>query len=244
MKLIYGKKPVLEALLSGEEISKICILPESKGRSWKHITDLAGNKEIIIEEVTHNKLLSYSNNANHQGIVAFIKEFELSSLSDILEAAKKSPPALLLILDSIQDPHNLGALLRTADAAGVNGVIITKHNSSPITSTVEKTAAGAVRHLKICRASNLVNTIKILKKENIWIFGTTPDAERSIYDLDLTLPAALIVGNEEKGIKRLLLENCDFTGKIPMFGKIDSLNVSVSGGILLFESIRQRKTTQ
>jgi 23S rRNA (guanosine2251-2'-O)-methyltransferase len=149
---------------------------------------------------------------------------------------------LVLILDSIQDPHNLGAIFRTAECAGVDGIIITINQSSPITETVEKISAGAVSYLKICKVNNLVQIIERLKKEGYWIVGSMLTSESKNYtDIDFNMPLAVIVGNEEKGIRKLVAENCDFLSKIPMKGKIDSLNVSVATGILLFEVMRQRQ---
>ena len=153
---------------------------------------------------------------------------------------KKKNIRLYLILDSIQDTHNLGAILRTAECAGVDGVILTKHNSAPLNETVTKTSAGATEHLKICLVDNLVNAIKELKENKFWIFGSYLNEAKEFTAADYKLPAAIIVGNEEKGIRKLVAENCDFLIKIPMLGKIQSLNVSVSAGILLFEVLRQR----
>ena len=156
------------------------------------------------------------------------------SLQDIIQSSKEKTYPLILILDSIQDTHNLGAILRTAECAGVDGVLITKHNSAPINETVTKTSAGAIEHLKICLVDNLVNAIKELKDNGFWIFGSYLNDAKHYDMMDYKLPAAIILGNEEKGIRKLVAENCDFLIKIPMLGKIQSLNVSVSAGILTF----------
>jgi 23S rRNA (guanosine2251-2'-O)-methyltransferase len=161
-------------------------------------------------------------------------------LENIISGAKSSSNPLILILDSIQDTHNVGAILRTAECSGVNGVIVTKYNSAPINATVVKTSAGATEHVKIAQVNNLANTIKVLKESGFWIVGSSLDDAKLYTEVDFTVPIALIVGNEEKGIRKLTADKCDFMVKIPMAGKLQSLNVSVATGILLFEVMRQR----
>ena len=175
-------------------------------------------------------------------MIAFKSSQRYYELGELIEESKKSVLPFLLLLDSIQDPHNLGAILRTAECAGVDGVIVTTNQSSPITEIVEKISAGAVSYLKICKVNNLVNTIEQLKKDGFWIVGSHLTSESKNYtDIDFKIPLAVVLGNEEKGIRKLVAENCDFLAKIPMNGKIDSLNVSVASGILLFEVLRQRQ---
>lgn len=245
--IIVGRKPVLEAVKSGADIERIYISKGNKGGIIVDISREAKKRAIKINEVPDQKIRSYSKSENTQGVVAIKSSFGYCGLDEILHGIKKKISAdpgykpLLLILEQIQDTHNLGAILRTADASGVDGVIITRHHSAPVNSTVEKTSAGAVSYLKIHQANNLVNTIKLLKDEGFWIFGSTLADSKSMYETDFNTPAALIVGNEEKGIRKLTSENCDFLVNIPMSGKIQSLNVSVAAGILLFEVSRQRR---
>ena len=175
-----------------------------------------------------------------QGVIAYKSTQKFYEIDDLISATSNNKFPLLLLLDSIQDPHNLGAILRSAECAGVDGVIMTTNQSAPITETVEKISAGAISHLKICRVTNLVRTMEELKKNGFWIVGTHLSGEKSYTELDYKMPTALVMGNEEKGIRKLVSETCDFLIKIPMRGKIDSLNVSVSTGILLFEINRQR----
>ena len=244
--IIIGRKPVLEAIKSGVEIERIYIARGTKGGVIIDIFREAKKRNIKINEVPQQKLQQFGNFENMQGVVATRSSFDYCSLEEILTKIKTKTMTrdnykpLLLILEQIQDTHNLGAILRTAEAVGVDGVIITKHNSAPVNATVEKTSAGAISHIKIHQAGNIVNTIKILKEEGFWIFGSTLENSVSMYDLDFGVPSVLIMGNEEKGIRKLTAENCDFLVNIPMTGNIQSLNVSVAAGILLFEMYRQR----
>jgi 23S rRNA (guanosine2251-2'-O)-methyltransferase len=260
MALIIGRKPVLEAINSNEELEQVYILHGQKGGIIDVIRIACKKKGIRFGEVSGDKFRQITTNPNAQGVAAKKSSQKYLSLHDIITLAKsRSSKALslvrrtpiggeglgeafplLLILDSIQDTHNLGAILRTAECAGVDGVILTKHNSAPINETVVKTSAGATEHLKICPVDNLVNTIKELKENGFWVFGSSLENAKDYNTVDYKLPAAVILGNEEKGIRKLVVENCDFLVKIPMFGKIQSLNVSVSAGILLFEILRQR----
>ncbi len=248
MNLIIGRKPVLEAINSGEEIEQIYILYGQHGGIVDAIRIAAKKKGIKCSEVSSDKFKAITTNQNSQGIAAFKSDQKYYSLDEIISSAKKSSYPLILILDSIQDTHNLGAILRTADCSGVDGVIITKHNSAPVNATVVKTSAGATEHVKICSVNNLAQAMKVLKENGIWIAGSylenSPEENSLSKDytsIDYKIPLALVVGNEEKGIRRLTAESCDFLINIPMKGKIQSLNVSVATGILLFEILRQRK---
>jgi 23S rRNA (guanosine2251-2'-O)-methyltransferase len=253
MALIIGRKPVLEAINFGEELEQVYILHGQKGRIIDAIRIACKKRGIKCSEISSEKFKQLTSNPNAQGVVARKSSRKYFSLHDIIKIAKsKSSKALslgegrgkafplILILDSIQDTHNLGAILRTAECAGVDGVILTKHNSAPINETVVKTSTGATEYLKICLVENLVNVIKELKENGFWIFGSSLTNARDYTSMDYKLPAAIILGNEEKGIRKLVADNCDFLIKIPMIGKIQSLNVSVSAGILLFEVLRQR----
>lgn len=242
MQKIYGRKPVLEAINSGADIEVIYVAFGQHGDAINRIFIAAKKHGIKISQVSPQKFEKIAKNENSQGVVAFKSEHQFYELGDLIDQSKQNPYPLLLLLDSIQDPHNLGAILRTAECAGVDGVIITTNQSSPITDVVEKISAGAVSHLKICPINNLVHTIEQLKKEGFWIVGTHMKGEKNYSELDYKMTTALIMGNEEKGIRKLVAENCDFLVKIPMLGKIDSLNVSVATGVMLFEINRQRNS--
>ncbi|MBI5808991.1 MAG: 23S rRNA (guanosine(2251)-2'-O)-methyltransferase RlmB [Ignavibacteriales bacterium] len=242
MQKIIGRKPVLEAINSGAEIEVIYVAFGQHGDAINRIFTAAKKNKIKITQVTPQKFNAIAKSEDAQGVVAFKSTQKFYELDELIEESKKSTLPLLLLLDTIQDPHNLGAILRTAECAGVDGVIITTNQSAPINETVEKISAGAVSHLKICKVHNLVQTIDELKKDGYWIVGTSLSGEKFYNQLDYKMPIALVVGNEEKGIRKLVAEHCDFLVKIPMKGKIDSLNVSVATGVLLFEIINQRNT--
>jgi 23S rRNA (guanosine2251-2'-O)-methyltransferase len=241
MEKIIGRKPVLEALEADVPIIKLYISHTLKESGVSAIRDSAQKRGIKIAEVPASKIKDLEEGKNSQGVVAIRAQYRFYDLSELIEASRRSKDPLILILDSIQDPHNLGAILRTAEAAGVDGVITTIHNSAPINAAVEKASAGAVSHLKISIAKNLNQSLKYLKEEGFWIVGSKLGGRKTYTELDYKIPIALIVGNEEKGIRRLVAENCDFLIEIPMHGEIKSLNVSVAAGILLFEILRQRK---
>lgn len=241
MEKIYGRKPVLEAINAGVEIEVIYVAFGQHGEAINKIFASAKKNGIKVTQLSIQKFNDLTGNTNAQGVVALKSGVKFYDLADLIHASKNSKKyPLLLLLDSIQDPHNLGAILRTAECAGVDGVIITTNQSAPVTDTVEKISAGAVSHIKICRVNNLVRTIEQLKKENFWIVGTSLNNSREYTSVDYKMPVALVAGNEEKGIRKLVAENCDFLVQIPMKGRIDSLNVSVATGILLFEIIRQQ----
>ncbi len=240
MQKIFGRKPVLEALKSDLEIEVVYIAFGQHGEIINQIFSAAKKRGIKITQLATPKFNSLVEGQNAQGVIALKSAQKYFELGNLIDESKKSSLPLLLLLDSIQDPHNLGAILRTAECAGVDGVIVTTNQSAPITETVEKISAGAVSHLKICKVNNLVRAIQELKKEGFWIVGAHINGEKNYNQLDYKMPVAFVMGNEEKGIRKLVAENCDFLVKIPMKGKIDSLNVSVSAGVLLFEVNRQR----
>ena len=247
MNLIIGRKPVLEAINSGEEIEQVYLLYGQRGGIINTIRIAAKKRGIKCNEIPAKKFNELTNQKNTQGVIAKKSFQKYFSLEEIMSHSKKFQYPLLLVLDSIQDTHNLGAILRTSECSDVNGVIITKHNSAPVNETVVKTSAGATELLKICPVSNLSNTLKELKNNGFWIIGSyledSPEGNakaKSYTQIDYKIPIALVVGNEEKGIRRLTAENCDILANIPMRGKIQSLNVSVATGILLFEILRQR----
>ena len=240
MNLIIGRKPVLEALNSGEDLQQVFILYGLQGSIITTIRASAKKKGIKCSEVPASKFNTLSTYSNSQGVVALRGENKYFSLDDIILSAKKSLFPIILILDSIQDTHNLGAILRSAECAGVDGILMTKHNSAPLNDTVSKTSAGAISHLKISTVNNLAVSIKRLKENGFWVAGSSLENSKIYNTVDYRIPLALIVGNEEKGIRKLTADSCDFLIHIPMLGKIQSLNVSVAAGILLFEILRQR----
>ncbi len=240
MNLIIGRKPVLEAINSGEELEQIFILYGQQGTIITAIRIAAKKRGIKCTEVPFQKFNSLSSHQNTQGIIAVKSDQKYSSLEELISLSKQKRYPLLLILDSIQDTHNLGAILRSAECAGVDGIILTKYNSAPINETVNKTSAGAISYLKICTVNNLSVSIRQLKENGFWIVGSSLDNSKNYNEVDYKIPVALIVGNEEKGIRKLTADNCDFIVSIPMNGKVQSLNVSVATGILLFEILRQR----
>lgn len=238
--VITGRKPVLESLKNDASISKIYIQFGNRGDVIEQIKQLAKQNNIPVSEVAPQKLVEIAGRGETQGIAALREEIKLLNLDRVIEKAKQNKNPLLLLLDMIQDPHNLGAILRTAEASGVDGVLITKHNSAPINQTVVKASAGAIEHLNICYIDNLVNALKLLKDNGYWVVGTSLDGDRTHTSVDFKMPTVLVMGNEEKGIRPLTARNCDFLVKIPMAGKINSLNVSVATGVMLFEVLRQK----
>lgn len=243
MKKIFGRKPVLEAIKSGAELEVIYVAFGQHGDIMNRIFSAAKERGIKLTQLAAPKFQSLSEGEHAQGVIALRSAQKYLDLGELIDESKKSALPLLLILDSIQDPHNLGAILRSSECAGVDGVIITTNNSAPVNETVEKISAGAVSYLKICRVNNLVQAIDQMKERGFWIFGSilTPEA-RDYSKADYKIPMALVLGNEEKGIRKLVSGNCDFLLKIPMRGKIDSLNVSVAAGVLLFEINRSRNS--
>lgn len=242
MQKIIGRKPVLEAINSGAEIEVVYVAFGQHGDAINRIYTAAKKNGIKISQVSPQKFNSIAKNEDTQGVVAFKSTQTFYELGELIDDTKKIKNPLLLLLDSIQDPHNLGAILRTAECAGVDGIIVTTNQSSPITETVEKISAGAVSHVKICRVHNLVQTMNVLKEEGFWAVGTSINSSKNYTEIDYKMPVALVMGNEEKGIRKLVAETCDFLVKIPMQGKVDSLNVSVATGVLLFEINRQRNS--
>jgi len=240
MNLIIGRKPVLEALNSDEEISQVYILFGQEGGIINAIRVAAKKKGIKVNQIPFEKFKQITQSKIAQGVAAVKLDQKFYDLFEVINESKKSAYPLLLILDSIQDTHNVGAILRSADCSGVDGIIITKHNSAPINETVVKTSAGATEHVKIAQVNNLAQTIDELKENGFWIVGSYLEGAKEYTKVDYKMPVAVVVGNEEKGIRKLTADKCDHLIKIPMKGKIQSLNVSVATGILLFEILRQR----
>lgn len=240
MQKIFGRKPVLEALKSKADIEQIYLQYGQHGSIIDQIKKLANQNNVKLSQISPQKFNQLTDEKNTQGIIALKSMFNYSEIDDILIEAEKSEFPLLLLLDSIQDPHNFGAIIRTAECAGVDGIFTTIKNSASVNNTVEKTSAGAISHTKICRVNNLVNTIEILKQSGYWIVGSKLGNSQNYTTIDYKQPIAIVIGNEEKGIRHLVSEKCDFLAEIPMKGKIQSLNVSVATGILLFEVLRSR----
>lgn len=240
---ISGRNPVIEALKSQRTIDCLYIKAGDKEGSIKKILSLAKEQKIIIKEVDKSKLEELAEGTQHQGVVAIVTDYKYYELDEVLEMVKqKCEKPFFIILDEIEDPHNLGAIIRSAEGAGASGVIIPKRRAASVNVTVEKTAAGAASYMPVIKVTNLVQTIEKLKKEGIWIYALDMDGEN--YDtVDLKGSLALVVGNEGKGISRLIKEKCDFTVKIPMKGQVGSLNASVAASILLYEVVRQRRNS-
>ena len=238
---IEGRNSVLELLESGKDINKIYIAKGEKHGSINKIIAKAKENKVVIVEIEKEKLNKMAQTNNPQGVIAIVPPFDYASVDDILNEAKsKNEKAFILILDGIEDPHNLGSIIRTAETAGVHGIIIPKRRSAQVNSTVNKTSAGATNFMKIARVNNINETIEYLKNNDIWIYGTDGEAKEMYYDEDLTGNIAIVIGSEGFGMSRLVKENCDFLLKIPMKGKITSLNASVSAGIIMYEVVKQR----
>lgn len=240
MQKIFGRKPILEALKSNTKIEQIYLQYGTHGPIVDEIKKLAKKKNIKITQLSSYKFIKQSEKRSSQGIVGIRNDFHYSGIDDILRDAEKFEFPLLLLLDSIQDPHNLGAIIRTADCSAVNGIITTIKNSAAVNKTVEKTSAGATNYVKIARVNNMASTLDLLKQNGYWIVGSLIGDSMNYAEIDYKIPIALLIGNEEKGIRRLIAKKCDFLAEIPMKGNVQSLNVSVATGILLFEILRQR----
>ena len=226
---------------SDRDINKIFVSDGEKHGSINKIIALAKEKKVIINEVSKAKLNQMSQTENNQGVIAIVPPFNYCEIEDILDLAKKrDEKPFILILDGIEDPHNLGSIIRTAETAGVHGIIIPKRRAANVNSTVAKVSAGAVEYMKIARVNNINDAINTLKENDVWICGTDMDTDKYYYDEDFTGGIGVVIGSEGYGMSRLVKENCDFLVKIPMKGKITSLNASVSAGIVMYEVVKQR----
>lgn len=238
---IEGRNAVLELLESGKDINKIYITKGEKHGSITKIIAQARERKIVTVEVEREKINQMAQTENAQGVIAIVPPFDYCEVEDILNEAKsKKEKAFILILDGIEDPHNLGSIIRTAETAGVHGIIIPKRRAAAVNSTVVKTSAGATSFMKVARVNNINETIKYLKENDVWIYGTDMETDKMYYDEDLTGNIAIVIGSEGFGMSKLVKENCDFLIKIPMKGKITSLNASVSAGIVMYEAVKQR----
>ena len=238
--IIEGRNAVLEAFRAGKTIDKLFVLDGCQDGPVKSILREAKKTDTIIYFVDKERLDRLANSGHHQGVVAQAAAYEYAEVEDILNAAKEKGEApFIFILDEIEDPHNLGAIIRTANLCGAHGVIIPKRRAVGLTATVAKTSAGAVNYTPVAKVTNIAKTIEELKKEGMWFVCADMDGQ-TMYDLNLTGPIGLVIGNEGAGVSRLVKEKCDFTASIPMKGDIDSLNASVAAGVLAYEIVRQR----
>ena len=238
---IEGRNSVLELLESGKDVNKIFVTRGEKHGSINKILGIAKERKIIVVEKDKKQMDEMAQEENYQGVIAIVPPFEYVEISDILEVEKeRNEDPFVIVLDGIEDPHNLGSIIRTAETAGVHGVIIPKRRAVSVNSTVNKASAGAVEHMKIARVTNISDAIEELKKAGLWVCGTAVDTNKYYYNQDLTGALAIVIGNEGKGIGEKVKKNCDFLVKIPMKGKVQSLNASVSTGIVVYEAVKQR----
>jgi len=238
---VEGRNAVLELLKSGKDINKIFVEKGEKHGSIHKIIAMAKERRIIIVEKEKRQMQEMAQNQNYQGVIAIVPPFEYCEIEDILEEAeKRNEDPFVLILDGIEDLHNLGSIIRTAETSGVHGIIIPKRRAAAVNSTVAKTSAGAVEYMKIARVTNISDAIDKLKRAGLWICGTDINTEKYYYNQDLTGPIGIVIGNEGSGMSEKVRKNCDFLVKIPMKGKVTSLNASVSTGIVIYEALKQR----
>ena len=241
--VIPGRNAILEALDAGHALDKVYIAKGDIDNALRHIASRARNAGSVVVETERRKLDNMSKNQTHQGIVALAAVKAYCEIEDILAlAAERGDAPLVVLCDELSDPHNLGAIIRTAEAAGAHGIIIPKRRSAGITSIVQKTSAGAVNHMPVARVPNLVAAIKTLQEAGIWIYGASMKGEKSMWETDFCGPLAIVIGSEGDGLGRLVTEHCDFLVHIPMAGKVCSLNASVSAGLMLYEVVRQRSS--
>lgn len=236
--LIYGINAVTEALKAGRVVSM------RAGRRSDHrlqqLLTLAQEASVPVRRVSNEDLDRESGGSSHQGVIADVRESRTLELDDLIAEAKAAPPALIVVLDGIEDPHNFGAILRSADAAGAHGVVRQTRHSAPLGGATGKASAGALAHVKIADVVNIARALEELKESGIWTIGLAGDAPQTYDKMDLKLPIAVVLGAEGAGLRRLVRERCDFLAKIPMLGRVDSLNVSVAAGVVLYEAVRQR----
>lgn len=239
---ISGRNPVLEALKANRPINKILIAKGPQKGSVKEILYLAKERKVPVQFVERQYLNSLTHEPGNQGVLALAASKQYVEVEEILEIARnKGEDPFILLLDEIEDPHNLGSLIRTADGAGLHGVIIPKRRAVGLTETVSKTSAGAIEYVPVARVTNLVKTIEFLKKSGCWVVGADADAEEVFWSKDLKGPLVVVIGSEGKGISRLVKQNCDFLVKLPLKGKVNSLNASIAGALVIYEILRQRE---
>jgi 23S rRNA (guanosine2251-2'-O)-methyltransferase len=239
MSILYGINPVMEALRAhAEKIERVCIERGQKNPRIQEIVDQAKQKHVRISFEDKSWLDRKSEGSRHQGVLCYAAELSIYETEDIVAEAKS--PGLIVILDGIEDPHNLGAIIRSAEGAGADGVFLPQHRSTGLTGSVVKSSAGAAAHVKIARIRNVAQSLEALKKSGFWIVGLAAEAAQPVWEIDLTVPVALVMGNEGSGLHRLVKEKCDFLASLPIRGSVGSYNVSVAAGIALYEVLRQR----
>lgn len=242
-EILRGRNPVLEALRRGRTINKVIAAKNQDPSFLRPLKELCKEKKVPFQMAERGRLDAISD--NHQGVIAFVSPVAYVEIADILAVAKKrGEDPLVVILAEVEDPHNLGAVMRTCECAGVHGIIIAKHGAAPITETVMKVAAGAAEYVPVARVANLSQAIRELKENGLWIAGASMTGAISLWEADLTGGLAIVMGNEGRGIPPLVAKNCDFMVKIPMLGKINSLNVSASAAVLIYEALRQRQSRE
>ncbi len=242
-EFVAGRNSVLEALKSGRPVNKVLVAKGERQGSLREIIGQAKARGLVVQEVDAAKLAELTGGMRHQGVVAMVPPVAYAEVEDILAKARDlGEPPFIVLLDELEDPHNLGAILRTCDAAGAHGVLIPKRRSAPLSAVVAKTSAGAVEYVPVARIGNVVQAIEALKKEGLWVVGADMDGDRPYYKADLKGPILLVVGGEGRGLSRLAKETCDFLVRIPMKGQITSLNASVACSLLLYEVYRQRES--
>ena len=239
--MIEGRNAVTEAIRSGRAINKVFLADGDTDKSLGRLAAMAKEAGAVVVRIDRRKLNDMSPTGAHQGIIASVAAHEYATVDEILQAARdKGEAPLLVVCDELSDPHNLGAIIRTAECAGAHGVIIPKRRSVGLTAVVGKASAGALEYMPVARVSNIASTLRDLKAQGVWVFGTAAEGATVLYEADLTLPAAIVIGNEGVGMSRIVAEHCDFKVSIPMKGQISSLNASAAAAILLYEAVRQR----
>lgn len=237
---IVGKNPVIEALKSNREINKILIAEGAVRGQMQQVTQLAKEGNVLVQLVPKKKLDQITDQ-NHQGVLAYVAAYQYAEMDDLFAAAeKKNEPPFFLLLDEIADPHNLGSIMRTADASGAHGIIIPKRRAVGLTATVAKASTGAIEYIPVVRVTNMARTIDELKERGVWIAGTDASGKQDYRELDGTLPLGLVIGSEGKGMGRLIKDKCDFLIQMPMAGKVTSLNASVAAALMMYEVYRKR----
>ena len=238
---IVGRNAVREALRSGRTIQRLFITNDKVQGSLQEIIGLAKDKGIELRRVDDKQLSKYADGVVHQGVVALAAPVKFADLGEVLQNWSSDKAPLLILLDGIEDPHNMGAIIRTAECCGATAVLIPKRHTAPINATVAKTSAGALESIPLVQVGNVAQTIEELKKQGFWVLGAHMEGQQTLYQADLTSPLVLVIGNEGKGLSRLTKERCDFLVTIPLYGRINSLNASVAAAILMYEAVRQRQ---
>ena len=239
-EFVAGRRAVIEGLKGERSLNRILVQEEATGGSLTEILALARGRGVVVQRVPRGKLDDIARETRHQGVLAYVSAKPYAELDDLIELARRRKPGLLVILDGLEDPHNLGSVIRTAEGSGAAGVVIAKRRAVPLTGTVAKASAGALEHVEVARVPNLNQALDRLKAAGFWVVGAAPDADQNYYEADFTAPTAVVIGGEAEGLSRLTAERCDILVKIPMQGRVGSLNAGVAAGVLLYEAVRQR----